>query len=551
MTLEVGDVDRIRRIGVPAQTLARRVCHHPMLVWVRTGQADVRANGNRVRVHAGAAALVARGQSLGIEVSRGSVVIPVELRTAGESPVAAAPLQVLNVPEAMTDRLIYEFAMNLGYLQLAAGHHGFSDALLGAVERAVPPGESVRRRDGQPELPEPRSSPDRLTLPLPHSPQARAVAEAVMADLAGCPPLHELARARGISERTLHRRFLDETGMSPSAWRAEARLQTASEFLRLGKEVGWTAHRVGYSGPGALSKAFRLRFGMPPSAFRPERSGREQPVVTREKVVNRAENCLSSVGVPAIPLGHTGVRINGAHVVLWMFRGTATVRIAGKTLGLKRGDVAVLPAGSPVEVAVDAGALALPLGYIPAGIVGQPPRVAFSVPTDAEWEEILLHRVVSSYTQLKPKGGWAVSVLDIVGGITRWEGAPRGAKRRVQSDVLAGRQRDPDTSLSAEWLVDIADARWATASLAEVARLTGVSASATSEWFQQATGVRYSEWAMIRRMTLAKAKIAKGMPLRRIAIDLGYSQTSAFSRAFSSFHGIGPAAYRGSVVRVE
>ncbi|GAA1208532.1 AraC family transcriptional regulator [Streptomyces rhizosphaericus] len=68
------------------------------------------------------------------------------------------------------------------------------------------------------------------------------------------------------SERAFTRRFRAETGDSPAAWRARARLLAAVPLLRTAS-VTEAAGRLGYASPAAFTTAFTRAFGLPPSRF--------------------------------------------------------------------------------------------------------------------------------------------------------------------------------------------------------------------------------------------------------------------------------------------
>lgn len=72
------------------------------------------------------------------------------------------------------------------------------------------------------------------------------------------------SREAGMSERTLTRRFREETGMSPAAWRSRARLLAAIPLLRH-QSVTEVAGRLGYATPAAFSYAFTRAFHTAPS----------------------------------------------------------------------------------------------------------------------------------------------------------------------------------------------------------------------------------------------------------------------------------------------
>ena len=82
----------------------------------------------------------------------------------------------------------------------------------------------------------------------------------------------KLARLAHLSESRFRQLFTDNVGMSPKAYYEHLRLAKAAEWLRQSDmKLSEMAERLGYSNPFHLSKAFKLRHGMPPSAFRPGR----------------------------------------------------------------------------------------------------------------------------------------------------------------------------------------------------------------------------------------------------------------------------------------
>lgn len=79
----------------------------------------------------------------------------------------------------------------------------------------------------------------------------------------------ELAAHLGVSEGSVRRRFLRETGKSPGQAIRELRLKEAAEFLRTTSEpVSRIGERCGFSTPFSFSRAFKRRFGVSPRDFR-------------------------------------------------------------------------------------------------------------------------------------------------------------------------------------------------------------------------------------------------------------------------------------------
>ena len=82
-----------------------------------------------------------------------------------------------------------------------------------------------------------------LHLPEPTDERAARVAEALRTDCTDGRSLAAWGRLVGASDRTLARRFVDETGMTFSQWRTELRLAHALPLLANGTSVAATSRR--------------------------------------------------------------------------------------------------------------------------------------------------------------------------------------------------------------------------------------------------------------------------------------------------------------------
>jgi AraC-like DNA-binding protein len=88
----------------------------------------------------------------------------------------------------------------------------------------------------------------------------------------------ELAKAASVSRSLLDERFRQVLGQSPIRYLSGWRMHLATDLLTstdLG--VAQVAHRVGYESEEAFSRAFKRRFGTPPSAWRAPRATRRSP----------------------------------------------------------------------------------------------------------------------------------------------------------------------------------------------------------------------------------------------------------------------------------
>ncbi len=96
--------------------------------------------------------------------------------------------------------------------------------------------------------------------------------------------LDEVALRVATSRRQLQRAFAESGTTSFRTYLGEVRMRRAKELLADGSlPVRDVARRVGYRQPAQFAKAFRRRFGAPPSRFRPGgKSVATQPMWQRE-----------------------------------------------------------------------------------------------------------------------------------------------------------------------------------------------------------------------------------------------------------------------------
>ncbi|RIK85771.1 MAG: AraC family transcriptional regulator [Hyphomicrobiales bacterium] len=113
-----------------------------------------------------------------------------------------------------------------------------------------------------------RMRPAAAALPWPGDPRLVRLCEALHARPDDPLPVAEWGRRLGMSERTLARRFLDETGMTLRAWRRRLRLFRGLELLEAGMSVTDIAIELGYASTSAFIYMFRAETGESPDAYR-------------------------------------------------------------------------------------------------------------------------------------------------------------------------------------------------------------------------------------------------------------------------------------------
>lgn len=106
-----------------------------------------------------------------------------------------------------------------------------------------------------------------LMLPLPRDARLRQVYRSLLAHPERQTTLGDWSQRFGLSEKTLSRLFLRDTGLTFRAWRQRLRLLGALRTLERGERVTDVALGCGYDSTSAFIAAFRQQFGCTPGEF--------------------------------------------------------------------------------------------------------------------------------------------------------------------------------------------------------------------------------------------------------------------------------------------
>ncbi|KAB2967260.1 helix-turn-helix transcriptional regulator [Zoogloea sp.] len=106
-----------------------------------------------------------------------------------------------------------------------------------------------------------------LHLPMPTGARLAALCRAFLDHPAAEASLADWARQAHLTEKTLARQFLKETGLNMGAWCRQARLLLSLSALAAGRSVLDVALSHGYDSPSAFSAAFRRTFGISPIQY--------------------------------------------------------------------------------------------------------------------------------------------------------------------------------------------------------------------------------------------------------------------------------------------
>lgn len=103
-----------------------------------------------------------------------------------------------------------------------------------------------------------------LQLRLPADRRARNIADYLLAHPETPMNQLQLAQHWGLSVRSLSRLFREQTGLSFSQWRQQAKVVVSLQWVLAGESIGEVAARSGYSNTSAYIDVFRARFGNTP-----------------------------------------------------------------------------------------------------------------------------------------------------------------------------------------------------------------------------------------------------------------------------------------------
>ncbi|HJV83746.1 helix-turn-helix transcriptional regulator [Noviherbaspirillum sp.] len=106
-----------------------------------------------------------------------------------------------------------------------------------------------------------------LMLPWPEDQRLRAICEEMQANLESRLNLTECAQLLGLSERTISRLFLQQTGLTFRLWRQRLRLLGALPLLEQGDRVTDVAIACGYDSMSSFIAAFRNQMGVTPGEY--------------------------------------------------------------------------------------------------------------------------------------------------------------------------------------------------------------------------------------------------------------------------------------------
>lgn len=85
----------------------------------------------------------------------------------------------------------------------------------------------------------------------------------------------------------------------------------------------------------------------------------------------------------------------------------------------------------------------------------------------------------------------------------------------------------------------------------ELAKLNQISLRQLQRDFRHQLGRSPQDWLNEQRILAAQHGLRQGDPIKKVAMDLGYKQTSHFCRKFKNFTGVTPSVFKSTLGAAE
>ncbi|WP_240502146.1 AraC family transcriptional regulator [Sphingomonas panacis] len=122
-----------------------------------------------------------------------------------------------------------------------------------------------------------------LHLPMPADPRLRTIAKTLSSDPANRTTIGGWARIVAMSERSLFRLIIKQTGMSFGRWRQQFQVMFAIERLTEGASVQTVSFDLGYESASAFITMFKKVMGQPPGQYLAARRSAAPPGTPQQR----------------------------------------------------------------------------------------------------------------------------------------------------------------------------------------------------------------------------------------------------------------------------
>jgi AraC-like DNA-binding protein len=114
-------------------------------------------------------------------------------------------------------------------------------------------------------------APDEVFLPISDNHRLQQIASSMLSNPADRSTIAEWGRRHAMSERTLARLVLSETGMTFGRWRERLHIIIALQRLSIGASVQAVSLELGYEGPNSFITMFKKTMGQSPGKYRTDK----------------------------------------------------------------------------------------------------------------------------------------------------------------------------------------------------------------------------------------------------------------------------------------
>jgi AraC-like DNA-binding protein len=120
-------------------------------------------------------------------------------------------------------------------------------------------------------------APDDVFLPISDNHRLQQIASSLLSNPADRSTIAEWGHRHAMSERTLARLVLNETGMTFGRWRERLHIIIALQRLSTGASVQAVSLELGYEGPNSFITMFKKTMGQSPGKYRADKMGALNP----------------------------------------------------------------------------------------------------------------------------------------------------------------------------------------------------------------------------------------------------------------------------------
>ena len=114
-------------------------------------------------------------------------------------------------------------------------------------------------------------APDDVFLPISDNHRLQQIASSLLSNPADRSTIAEWGHRHAMSERTLARLVLSETGMTFGRWRERLHIIIALQRLSIGASVQAVSMELGYEGPNSFITMFKKTMGQSPGKYRADK----------------------------------------------------------------------------------------------------------------------------------------------------------------------------------------------------------------------------------------------------------------------------------------